>query len=113
VPTVPVAEADAVLRYAVCRFLMGCGFRVLEAPDGGAAIEMSRQHRGKMDLVLTDLQPPGPDGLDLLRTIELERPGTNIIAVTAEDIRLPIPALRKPFEFDDLLAEIVGVLVRR
>lgn len=113
VPTILVVEDNAALRSAICRFLVGCGFQVLEAPDETEALKSSRAFNGRIDLLLSDLQMPEPGGMGLLKTIELERAGTDIVAMTSGDIRLPWHTVRKPFELDDLLAEIVGVLARR
>jgi DNA-binding response OmpR family regulator len=113
VPTILVAEDNAALRSEIRRFLAGCGFRILEAPDGAEALKSSRAYDGRIDLLLADLQMPEPGGMGLLETIELERPVTEIVAMSSSDIRLPWHTVRKPFELDDLLAEIVGVLARR
>jgi CheY-like chemotaxis protein len=111
IPTILLAEDDAALRYAVARFLVRCGFHVLDAPDGARALQLSREHPGAIDLILTDLQMPGLDGLSLIRAIESERPTAQTLFMTAAADRLQGRTVRKPFELDDLLAEIVAVLV--
>jgi CheY-like chemotaxis protein len=112
IPTILLAEDDAGLRYAVSRFLIRCGFHVLDAADGPGALQLSREHPGTIDLLLTDLQMPGLDGFALAPAIEAQRPRVRILVMTAADTRLPRQSLRKPFELEDLLADIVSLLVR-
>jgi CheY-like chemotaxis protein len=109
IPTILVAEDDAPLRYAVCHFLSGLGFTALEASDGQEALDLAREYRGRIDVLITDIRMPGLNGLDLAKALVVERPHTRIIFATAEDMDWPI-TVRKPFDFDDLLAIIVGVL---
>ena len=110
-PTVVVAEDDPPLRYTVCSYLGLRGFRVLEASDGQEVLHITREHAGPIDVLVTDFRMPGLDGLELARTIAAERPQTNIIFMTGEDLALPGRTIRKPFDLDDLLTELVGVLV--
>jgi signal transduction histidine kinase len=44
---------------------------ILSAPDGGTAWEILK--RGKVDVLLTDVVIPGPDGLQLLRRVRDDR----------------------------------------
>jgi len=110
-PTVVVAEDDASLRYSVCRYLGLCGFRVLEASDGQEVLNISRACAGQIDVLVTDFSMPGLNGLELARTMAMDCPRTSIIFMTGGDRELPGRTIRKPFELDDLLGEIVAVLV--
>jgi hypothetical protein len=51
--------------------------------------------------------------VELAHAVTAELPRTSIIYITGEDVELPGPTLRKPIDLDDLLAEIVGVLVKQ
>jgi CheY-like chemotaxis protein len=110
-PTIVVAEDDPALRYSICRYLNQRGFRVLEAADGAEVLNVSREHAGHIDVLLTDIQMPGLNGVELADAIAAERPQTGVIFMTSDEIELPRRTLRKPFELDDLLAEIVGTLL--
>lgn len=65
--TILVVEDSEVTRTLVTSILRGEGYRVLEADDGHYGLEMLGRHR--VDLVLTDIQMPTMDGLQLLQRI--------------------------------------------
>lgn len=109
--TVLVVDDDFVLRYAVCRFLTHCGFQVLAAADGIEALQISRRHPDHIDVLLTDLQMPGLSGTGLIETWKVERSSSKILIMTGEDVAATRPTLRKPFEMEDLLAEIAALLL--
>jgi len=62
-----VVEDDTVLRRSLERELNSIGFAVLTARDGDAAVEAIKHHG--FDVVLTDIEMPGPSGVDLLRVV--------------------------------------------
>jgi EAL domain-containing protein (putative c-di-GMP-specific phosphodiesterase class I) len=62
-----VVEDDTVLRRSLERELNSIGFGVLTARDGDAAVEAIKRH--SFDVVLTDIEMPGPSGVDLLRVV--------------------------------------------
>jgi DNA-binding NtrC family response regulator len=112
IPTILVAEDNAVFRYALCRFLARCGFRVLDAANGEHALSVSRGHDSKIDLVLVDMPVSGGAATDLVDALANERPDAQVILMTVGEIAHRGHMLRKPFELEDLLAEIVGRLTR-
>jgi two-component system, cell cycle sensor histidine kinase and response regulator CckA len=63
--TVLVVEDEAVLRALSTRVLTQAGYTVLAAADGTEALAILEQHRGDIDLVLTDLVMPGMGGREL------------------------------------------------
>ncbi len=91
------------------------GYQVFEAADGGEAMDLYR--RNWIDLILTDLQMPEMDGLDLLRAIKEEGALVDVIIMTAYGtIERAVEAMKigaldfitKPFDTDYLL-----ILIRR
>jgi EAL domain-containing protein (putative c-di-GMP-specific phosphodiesterase class I)/CheY-like chemotaxis protein len=63
-----LADDDPSLRTALSRILARNGYVVTTAADGGQALnELKAGHR--FDVVVSDLDMPGADGLSLLRTV--------------------------------------------
>jgi putative two-component system response regulator len=73
-----VAEDATELLAAFCEILRDDGYRVYPAADGEAALDLVR--REAPDLVLTDVQMPALDGIELCRRIK-ESPFTRLIPV--------------------------------
>ncbi len=76
-------------RFASIRQLVGftlrnAGYTVTEAPDGKAALELAR--KGKFDLIFTDVNMPGLDGIELTRSVRALPgwAGTPILILTTE-----------------------------
>lgn len=53
------------------------GFEVFQAADGRGALKLAR--KGRFDVVLTDLNMPGQDGLEVLRQIRHISPQTAVL----------------------------------
>ncbi|MBM4310624.1 MAG: response regulator [Deltaproteobacteria bacterium] len=66
-----VVDDLEAMRMSVCSILKHLGFsRVLEAPDGHTALAMIRSN--PVGLVITDLDMPGMDGLELLQAVRAD-----------------------------------------
>ena len=81
-PTILVADDSADQRALYVAILEGAGYRVLEAGDGAAAMDVVR--RDRPGLVLMDVTMPGTSGWNAVRTLK-EDPATfdiPIIVVT-------------------------------
>lgn len=72
--TVLVADDEAALRQAVVQILRTSGYRVLEAETSIDALELAKQHAGKLDVLLTDIVMPGLRGPDLARRVICAHP---------------------------------------
>jgi PAS domain S-box-containing protein len=77
-----VVEDDAVVRGMAVRALAEGGYTVLEAANGRAALNLVRQHTGRLDIVVTDVGMPEMDGYDLARELQQLRPELPVIFVT-------------------------------
>ncbi|HNW43433.1 MAG TPA: response regulator [Elusimicrobiales bacterium] len=75
-----VADDDAGFRTVLRRYFTGLGCRVLEAADGAEALALGRASRP--DIVLLDIFMPRMDGLDVLKELAPEMPGTGFIMIT-------------------------------
>ncbi len=98
-----VAEDEVVVRNIVCHLLNREGYQVLSAADGAEALQLAREYRGTIDLLLSDVKMPHLDGISLAERIISERPGIRVLLMSgkiSEEIReenIRLPFLRKPF----------------
>ncbi|MBI2372237.1 MAG: response regulator [Deltaproteobacteria bacterium] len=76
-----VVDDDRQFRAAVSKILSHQGYEVLTAEDGLCAAKMLTER--EFDLVLTDLQMPGQDGVSLLNQIRSRCPAPEVIVLTA------------------------------
>lgn len=75
-----VVEDDASMRHATRVQLEKEGYETSAAFDAPQALEILKT--SPHDLVITDLNLPGPSGLELLKRIRAEYPDTTVIVVT-------------------------------
>jgi YesN/AraC family two-component response regulator len=55
---------------------------VLAASDPAVALELSRSYAGEIHLLMTDVLMPGMTGMDVWRTLHLERPAMKCLFVS-------------------------------
>lgn len=79
--TLLVVEDDAALREAIIDTLSLSGYQCLEADSGEAALVMLKQQ--PVELVISDVQMPGLDGLQLLRSMRHQNIDIPTIMMTA------------------------------
>ncbi len=120
--TVLVCEDDEEVRAYTVELLGELGYRVLEAPDGPAALRLLEDRGKRVDLLFTDVVlPGGMSGAELARHALAARPGLKLLYTTgyARDAivhegRLDpgIELVNKPFGFAELAGRIREVLDR-
>src|SRR3982750_4972971 len=77
-----VAEDEANLRLVIQKELQRLGYRVQVAPDGEAALR--KLEEGNVDVLLSDINMPRMDGMELLRRVH-ERPNPpEVIMLTGQ-----------------------------
>ena len=87
-----IDDEPDILR-VLSRSLRADGFEVSTAEGGEAGLSLFRSERP--DIVLTDIKMPGIDGIEVLKRIKQEDPGTEVIMVTGHgDIENAIEALQ-------------------
>jgi two-component system, cell cycle sensor histidine kinase and response regulator CckA len=110
--TILLVEDHDQLRAMTARILGELGYRVLEACDGSAALELLVDGV-QVDLVLTDLVMPRMDGYQLAASLGFRFPLIPILFMSGySDNRFQVPGrfLAKPFTADLLTAEIERLL---
>jgi CheY-like chemotaxis protein len=118
--TILLAEDEPMLCEIVRFQLENAGYTVLEAHDGKEALEVAHNHRGTIDLLLTDvLMTGGTNGLELAAHLGPTRPELKVLYMTgytAEVIDakgltdLQDKVLQKPFTAVSLRKKIREVL---
>ncbi len=115
-----LVEDDARMRHLVQRGLAEEGHHVDAAPDGTAALTLTRGTT--YDVMVFDVLLPGASGIDLVRTLRSAGDRTPVLLLTAldasTDIVLGLDAgaddyLTKPFAFKVLLARLRALGRRR
>ena len=114
-----VIEDDAAIRRGILHSLRFHGYEVIEAGD---AVEgLAQAQRDDFDLLLLDLNLPGGDGLDILRSVRARRSALPVIILTARgDEEDRVKGLKlgaddyvvKPFGALELAARVEAVLRR-
>ncbi|GBQ76111.1 ATP-binding protein [Acetobacter malorum] len=118
-----VVEDDAAIRDIVVTILGMAGHRVLEAGDGEQAFDVAAAAKGRIDLLVTDIQLPGPlDGVTLSRVLAGRDAGLAVVYMSGElTVDSPPPPgalagarlLPKPFRRDGLMEAVTAALSAR
>jgi len=117
-----VVDDSAAIRKILTRVLRQTGMAIQtihEAGDGQEALALMAQHR--IDLVLSDINMPTMDGLQLLASLKASPQWRNIPVVmitteggetkVAEAVKLGAAGyVRKPFTADQIKEKLVGIL---
>ena len=78
--TILVVEDEGPVRELVCNLLAGHGYHILQAESGLRALEIWRESKDSIDLVLTDLvMPDRLNGRELAEKLWAERPRLKVI----------------------------------
>ena len=114
--TILLVEDEFPLRTFVSDLLQRCGYTVLEAESGPAALKIWHEHRDRIQLVLTDIiMPEHISGIELGRQLKAEKPDLKVVytsgytgnvegrqAMLTEGMNF----IRKPFK-PEAIAEII------
>lgn len=83
-PTILIAEDSNFFRNQVKGYLTEAGYQVVEAEDGRIAWDLLVDHRDEVTLVVTDIEMPNLNGLQLTERIKADKrfAGLPVIALT-------------------------------
>ena len=84
-PSILVAEDDPILRYATAKVLSNAGYRVLEAPDGLAALRIAEQEAGELRMLITNVYMPRMSGHELAREVKKLRPDIVVLIISGHN----------------------------
>jgi len=112
-----IVDDESNVRKVLTTLLVQGGFQATPAKDSAQALDLVRAQ--DPDLVLTDLQMPGMDGMELLATLRADFPEIPVVMLTAHgSIEAAVEAMKlgafdfltKPFERDQVLEVIARAL---
>ena len=114
-----VVDDEAPARSGLSKLLEQEGYRVVQASDGQQALEVLAEEAP--ELIITDLQMPNMDGMELLGRLRergIEIPA--IVATASGEVSSAIAAMRagaedyltKPIDFDAMLLTVERTLAR-
>lgn len=114
-----LVEDSDMLRPITAQMLRARGYRVLEAADGPSAIAVAEQTAERIDVLVTDVVMPGPNGREVAQELQRSRPELKVVFTsgypTDTVLRHGIAEARvafvqKPYLADELLAAVRGEL---
>jgi PAS domain S-box-containing protein len=114
--TILVVEDETPVRELVCDFLAGRGYKILQAESGLKALELWKDCKEKVDLVLTDLVMPDQlNGRELAEKLWTEKPKLKVIftsgysaEIVGKDfvVRPGLSYLQKPYQPHELAVAV-------
>jgi two-component system cell cycle sensor histidine kinase/response regulator CckA len=108
-----LVEDDSSIRDLAHAVLKREDYRVLDAEDGLAALEIARREAEPVDLVLTDLLMPRMGGIELVAELRTLWGGVPVLYTSGypgDVTALDAPFLPKPYRPQDLRLAVVGAL---
>jgi two-component system cell cycle sensor histidine kinase/response regulator CckA len=108
-----VVDDDPKIRAYIKAILRRESFETLEAEGGNPALEIVERVRGRIDLVVTDLQMPNGDGLSFATAVRETFPSIPIILSSGRTKPDTVfEFVEKPFAAETL-AQVIRKLVAR
>lgn len=112
--TILLAEDDPIMRKLTRKMLEGHGYKVLEAIDGEAALDVIAKNSERIDLALTDVVMKGMNGPELVLRLMDSHPEMKVVymsgytgeLVAHQGLQSGIRLLEKPFTRAALLKMI-------
>ena len=117
--TILLVEDETNLRRLTRQYLETQGYKILEAEDGAAALQIVDGYRGAIDLLLTDVIMPGMNGRELATNIARLLPGVRVLYMSGYTenaighdgtLDAGINLLQKPFSLPALKDRVREVL---
>jgi two-component system, cell cycle sensor histidine kinase and response regulator CckA len=117
--TVLLVEDEEMVREPARRMLVRHGYMVLAAADADEALRVAGEHRGGIDLLLTDVVLPRRSGKELSSDLAKLSPTTKVLFMSgySEDVIVHqgvvdegVNLIEKPFTSESLLGKIRDIL---
>ncbi|HXV85948.1 MAG TPA: HD domain-containing phosphohydrolase [Gemmatimonadales bacterium] len=115
-----IVDDEAALRRVLVRVLQGAGYACIEAASGVQALRALEG--GRFQVVLSDIQMPEMDGVQLLKAVRERWPDVAMVMLTAvSDVHIGVTCLQagafdyitKPFQLEEVRARVAQALEKR
>ena len=113
-------EDDDDVREVMSRLLHNAGYSVLQAENGERALEVMQEHHAPVDLLISDINMPAMDGLELVGFLRDAYPELRALFVSGQSAqflvanrdRMPEGThfMAKPFRPDELMKKIREII---
>lgn len=80
--TILLAEDEHPVRTFVLAMLQEARYNVIVAVDGRDGLEKSRQYKGTIHLLLSDVEMPNMTGIELATQIQIDRPEIRVLLMS-------------------------------
>jgi len=117
--TVLVVEDEQLMRRLLERILSSHETSVLLAADGEEALDIYRDHKGEINVVLLDLGLPKVSGWEVFNNLKQQNPDVCIVVASGyvePDVKSRMHDagiehfIEKPYRLDQLVATLHGVM---
>jgi signal transduction histidine kinase len=115
-----VADREESIREMVSRIAIQLGHEILTVKDGKEVLELLR--KGSITLLITDLEDPGLNGLEGVKSVRTEFPDLPILCMAGQDSSLPevdgvasgvTDYILKPFTLGEMRAKLTRVVYEK
>ena len=113
-----LAEDEPMIRNLMQRLLHSWGYRVFAARNGREAMEIAEEHKGPIDLLVSDVTMPEMDGAELAERLKAKRPRLQVILLSGYShseivLQRGWIFIQKPFQMQELRAAVEDSLEAR
>jgi two-component system cell cycle sensor histidine kinase/response regulator CckA len=119
--TILLVEDEDMLRGLIRELLEIKGYTILEACQGLEAIELLRETRARVDLILTDVVMPHMSGSEMVERLRSDYPTVKVIFMSGytgssnasihKSLEMPgVAFLQKPFRLNALISQVEELL---
>jgi CheY-like chemotaxis protein len=117
--TVLLVEDDRLVMLTLREYLTRKGYQVLEASDGSEAVQIAREHRQPISLLICDMVLPGMPGAQVAQRVRKIHQETEVIHISAHPAHLLAEAghltpgaqiLQKPFGEEEFIERVRDAL---
>jgi DNA-binding NtrC family response regulator len=117
--SVLVVEDSEAVRNMLCRILRINGYKVMEAPNGEAALKLFSEHAAILDMLISDVVMPEMSGIELASKLRESHPSMRVLLMSGYsgtamtrhgELQSDFPFLEKPFNPDTVARKVREVL---